>query len=184
MGRPKGDAARSKARPSSSSLAASLLPSGSAAAGLGFGGYVGSSRFESSISNEYSAPLLDLDSEMAQHLQRLSRKDPTTKIKALASLSELVKQKKGKELLPLIPQWTFEYKKLILDYNRDVRRSTHEVMANVVTGVGRDLAPHLKSIMGPWWFSQFDLASEVSQAAKSSLQVGTSFSRFLFLPCV
>ena len=48
----------------------------------------------------------------------------------------------------------------------------------------RDLAPHLKSIMGPWWFSQFDLASEVSQAAKSSLQVGTSFSRFLFLPCV
>ncbi|CAF1768030.1 unnamed protein product [Brassica napus] len=170
MGRPKGDAARSKARPSSSSLAASLLPSGSAAAGLGFGGYVGSSRFESSISNEDSAPLLDLDSEMAQHLQRLSRKDPTTKIKALASLSELVKQKKGKELLPLIPQWTFEYKKLILDYNRDVRRATHEVMANVVAGVGRDLAPHLKSIMGPWWFSQFDLASEVSQAAKSSLQ--------------
>ena len=67
---------------------------------------------------------------MAQHLQRLSRKDPTTKvtrvldysieyllsffliviclfeqIKALTSLSELVKQKKGKELVPLIPQW-------------------------------------------------------------------------------
>ncbi|XP_018456688.1 E3 ubiquitin-protein ligase listerin [Raphanus sativus] len=171
MGRPKGDAARSKARPSSSSLAASLLPSGSAAAAaVGFGGYVGSSRFESSVSNEDSAPLLDLDSEMAQHLQRLSRKDPTTKIKALASLSELVKQKKGKEILPLIPQWTFEYKKLILDYNRDVRRATHEVMSNVVTGVGRDLAPHLKSIMGPWWFSQFDSVSEVSQAAKSSLQ--------------
>ncbi|KAL0843615.1 hypothetical protein Bca101_016861 [Brassica carinata] len=170
MGRPKGDAARSKARPSSSSLAASLLPSGSAAAAVGFGGYVGSSRFEASLSNEDPAPFLDLDSEMAQHLQRLSRKDPTTKIKALTSLSELVKQKKGKELLPLIPQWIFEYKKLILDYSRDVRRATHDVMTNVVTGVGRDLAPHLKSIMGPWWFSQFDLVSEVSQAAKSSLQ--------------
>ncbi|KAG5403658.1 hypothetical protein IGI04_009777 [Brassica rapa subsp. trilocularis] len=171
MGRPKGDAARSKSRPSSSSLAASLLPSGSAAAAVGFGGYVGSSRFDaSSMSNEDSAPFLDLDSEMAQHLQRLSRKDPTTKIKALTSLSELVKQKKGKELVPLIPQWTFEYKKLILDYSRDVRRATHDVMTNVVTGVGRDLAPHLKSIMGPWWFSQFDLVSEVSQAAKSSLQ--------------
>ncbi|VVB16450.1 unnamed protein product [Arabis nemorensis] len=171
MGKPKGDAARSKARPSSSSLAASLLPSGSAAAAVGFGGYVGSSRFDTSLSNEDSAaPFLDLDSEVAQHLQRLSRKDPTTKIKALASLSELLKQKKGKELLPIIPQWTFEYKKLILDYNRDVRRATHDVMSNVVTGVGRDLAPHLKSIMGPWWYSQFDLASEVSQAAKSSLQ--------------
>lgn len=43
----------------------------------------------------------------------------------------------------------------------------------------RDLAPHLKSIMGPWWFSQFDSVSEVSQAAKSSLQVGTSFLKFL-----
>ncbi|KAJ4907854.1 E3 ubiquitin-protein ligase listerin [Raphanus sativus] len=170
MGRPKGDAARSKARPSSSSLAASLLPSGSAAAAVGFGGYVGSSRFEASLSKEDPAPFLDLDSEMAQHLQRLSRKDPTTKIKALTSLSELVKKKKGKELLPLIPQWTFEYKKLILDYSRDVRRATHDVMTDVVTGVGRDLAPHLKSIMGPWWFSQFDLVSEVSQAAKSSLQ--------------
>ncbi|KAL1217589.1 E3 ubiquitin-protein ligase listerin [Cardamine amara subsp. amara] len=170
MGKPKGDAARSKARPSSSSLAASLLPSGSAATAVGFGGYIGSSRFETSLSNEDSASLLDLDSEVSQHLQRLSRKDPTTKIKALTSLSELVKQKKGKELLPIIPQWIFEYKKLILDYNRDVRRATHEVMTNVVTGIGRDLAPHLKSIMGPWWFSQFDLASEVSQAAKSSLQ--------------
>ena len=31
---------------------------------------------------------------------------------------------------------TFEYKKLILDYSRDVRRATHDVMTNVVTGVG------------------------------------------------
>jgi hypothetical protein len=77
-------------------------------------------------------------------------------IKALASLSELVKQKQGKELLPIIPQWTFEYKKLILDYSRDVRRATHDVMTNVVTGAGfdsqfsnacpfscRDAVPHL-----------------------------------------
>lgn len=35
----------------------------------------------------------------------------------------------------------------------------------------RDLAPQLKSLMGPWWFSQFDPVSEVSQVAKRSLQV-------------
>lgn len=45
----------------------------------------------------------------------------------------------------------------------------------------RDLAPHLKSIMGPWWFSQFDLVSEVSQVAKSSLQVGTSYPNSFIL---
>ncbi|XWS74417.1 hypothetical protein CRYUN_Cryun02cG0214200 [Craigia yunnanensis] len=170
MGRQKGEGARSKARPSSSSLAASLLSSSSAAAAVGFGGYVGSSRLDSSISTEDSSSFLDIDGEVAQHLKRLARKDPTTKLKALASLSALLKQKSGKEIVPIIPQWAFEYKKLLLDYNREVRRATHETMTNLVTAVGRDLAPHLKSLMGPWWFSQFDSSSEVSQAAKRSLQ--------------
>ncbi|XVE58949.1 hypothetical protein DITRI_Ditri05aG0004100 [Diplodiscus trichospermus] len=170
MGRQKGEGARSKARPSSSSLAASLLPSSSAAAAVGFGGYVGRSRLDSSLSTEDSSPFLDIDSEVAQHLKRLSRKDPTTKLKALASLSVLLKQKSGKEIVLIIPQWAFEYKKLLLDYNREVRRATHETMTNLVTAVGRDLAPHLKSLMGPWWFSQFDPSYEVSQAAKRSLQ--------------
>nr|XP_027187689.1 E3 ubiquitin-protein ligase listerin isoform X2 [Cicer arietinum] len=43
-------------------------------------------------------------------------------------------------------------------------------MTSLVTSAGRDLAPHLKILMGPWWFAQFDPAYEVSQAAKRSLQ--------------
>lgn len=171
MGRQKGEGARSKARPSSSSLAASLLPSGSAAAAVGFGGYVGSSRLDSSISREDTTLFLDIDGEVVQHLKRLARKDPTTKLKALASLSVLLKQRSGKELIATIPQWAFEYKRLLLDYNREVRRATHDTMANLVLAIGRDLAPHLKSFMGPWWLSQFDSNSEVAQAAKRSLQV-------------
>ncbi|GMP89850.1 hypothetical protein CsSME_00041233 [Camellia sinensis var. sinensis] len=168
MGRQKGDGNRSKARPSSSSLAASLVPSGSTA--VGFGGFVGSSRVDSALSTDDSVPFLDIDGEVAQHLKRLARKDPTTKLKALASLSTLFKQKSSKEIVPIIPQWAFEYKRLLLDYNREVRRATHDTMTLLVAAVRRDLAPHLKSLMGPWWFSQFDPASEVSQAAKRSLQ--------------
>lgn len=165
MGRPKGDGARSKSRPSSSSLAASLLPQGSTP--VGFGGYMGGSRVDST---EDSPPFLDIDSEVAQHLKRLARKDPTTKLKALASLSQLFQQKTAKEIIPIIPQWSFEYKKLLLDYSREVRRATHDTMTNLVGVVGRDVAPYLKSLMGPWWFSQFDTAYEVSQAAKRSFQ--------------
>ncbi|KAL6967782.1 RING-type E3 ubiquitin transferase [Sarracenia purpurea var. burkii] len=172
MGRPKGEGNRSKARPSSSSLAASLLPSGSTT--VGFGGYVGSSRVEYSLSSDDAVPLLDIDGEVAQHLKRLARKDPTTKIKALTSLSLIFKQKSVKEIVPIIPQWAFEYKRLLLDYNREVRRATHDTMTLLVSVVGRDLAPHLKSLMGPWWFSQFDPASEVSEAAKRSLQAAFS----------
>ncbi|KAI3781450.1 hypothetical protein L2E82_11465 [Cichorium intybus] len=170
MGRQKGEAARSKARPSSSSLAASLLPSGATA--VGFGGYVGSSRIDAStpITQDTDSPFLDIDGELAQHLKRLARKDPTTKLKALTTLSTLLKQKSAKDVSPIIPQWAFEYKKLLLDYNREVRRATHDTMANLVSTVGRDLAPHLKSLMGPWWFSQFDAVHEVSQAAKRSFQ--------------
>ena len=39
----------------------------------------------------------------------------------------------------------------------------------------RELAFHLKHLMGPWWFAQFDSVSEVSQAAKNSLEVCYSF---------
>ncbi|KAL2488570.1 E3 ubiquitin-protein ligase [Forsythia ovata] len=108
MGRSKGEATRSKSRPSSSSLAASLVPSGATA--VGFGGYVGSSRVDSSLeSTPDASPFLnDLDGEIAQHLKRLSRKDPTTKLKALTSLSQLLKQKSAKEIVPIIPQWAFE----------------------------------------------------------------------------
>ncbi|KAI3810702.1 hypothetical protein L1987_20324 [Smallanthus sonchifolius] len=171
MGRQKGEATRSKARPSSSSLAASLLPSGATV--VGFGGYVGSSRLDTCIpttSSDTSSSLLDIDGELAQHLKRLSRKDPTTKLKALTTLSTLLKDKSAKDVSPIIPQWAFEYKKLLQDYNREVRRATHDTMATLVSTVGRDLAPHLKSLMGPWWFSQFDTVHEVSQAAKRSLQ--------------
>ncbi|PIN19544.1 hypothetical protein CDL12_07775 [Handroanthus impetiginosus] len=174
MGRPKGEAARTKSRPSSSSMAASLLPSGPTAAS-GFGGYVGSSRLDSSLASTPDAShYSDIDGEVEQHLKRLSRKDPTTKLKALTSLSQLVKEKTAKEVVMIIPQWAFEYKKLLLDYNREVRRATHDTMTHLVSAVGRELAPHLKLLIGPWWFSQFDSVYEVSQAAKRSFQ--TAFS--------
>ncbi|PNY15405.1 E3 ubiquitin-protein ligase/listerin-like protein [Trifolium pratense] len=108
MGRQKGEGARTKARPSSSSLAASLLssaPSSAAAASVGFGGFVGSSRLDPSPSTEDSLPLADVDGEIAVHLKRLGRKDSTTKLKALSALSSLLQQKSAKEIVPIIPQW-------------------------------------------------------------------------------
>ncbi|XP_021750254.1 E3 ubiquitin-protein ligase listerin-like [Chenopodium quinoa] len=167
MGKQKGESARTKARASSSSLAASLVPTGSAP--IGFGGYVGSSRVDS-VHGDESTSFAGIDGEMVQYLKRLARKDPVTKLKALNSLSALLKNKSGKDVLPIIPQWGFEYRRLLMDYNREVRRATHETMTSLVAAAGRDLAVHLKSLMGPWWFAQFDSVSEVSQAAKRSLQ--------------
>ncbi|KAK8946965.1 E3 ubiquitin-protein ligase listerin [Platanthera zijinensis] len=168
MGRQKGEGARSKNRPSSSSLAASLAPLG--ASSVGFGGYLGSSKIASSSSAEESSSFLNVDNEVAQHLKRLGRKDPTTKVKALTALSLLFKEKLPEEVVQIVPQWAFEYKRLLLDYSREVRRATHDTMATIATVARRGLAPHLKSLMGPWWFAQFDPIPEISQAARCSLE--------------
>lgn len=91
-------------------MAASLLPSGATA--VGFGGYVGSSRVDSSLaSTPDAAPvsvsfycwkyeklnlitkylvwilraIQDIDGDLALHLKRLSRKDPTTKVNCNAA---------------------------------------------------------------------------------------------------
>ncbi|XP_074269259.1 E3 ubiquitin-protein ligase listerin [Silene latifolia] len=169
MGKQKGESGRTKARASSSSLAASLVPVGTPQ--IGFGGYLGSTRVDSALHAEESGSFKGVDGEMVQYLKRLARRDPTTKLKALNSLAALLKDKSGKDVVLIIPQWGFEYRRLLMDYNREVRRATHETMTSLVTAAGRELAVHLKSLMGPWWFGQFDSVSEVSVAAKRSLQV-------------
>ncbi|KAG0481153.1 hypothetical protein HPP92_012011 [Vanilla planifolia] len=168
MGRQKGEGGRGKNRASSSSFAASLVPAG--VSSVGFGGYLGSSRIEHSSTTEESPSNLGVDSELAQHLKRLGRKDPTTKVKALMALCVLFKEKPGEEIVHILPLWVYEYKRLLLDYNREVRQAAHDTMTSIVAVVRKGLAPHLKSLMGPWWFAQFDPVPEVSQAARFSLE--------------
>ncbi|KAG8079209.1 hypothetical protein GUJ93_ZPchr0007g4051 [Zizania palustris] len=175
---------KQKGRAASSGLAASLLPPAQGTVPtVGFGGYHGASRVESSALPSSSADPEastrlppDVDSEVLQHLRRLGRKDPTTKLKALSTLSMLFAQKPSEEVVQIVPQWAFEYKKLLLDYNREVRRATHETMSSLVKTVKKGLAPHLKSLMGPWWFSQFDPALDVAQAARHSFEAAFQHS--------
>ncbi|KAL3632407.1 hypothetical protein CASFOL_025391 [Castilleja foliolosa] len=162
----KAKAARTKSRPASSSLAASLLPPGYTSAG--FGGYVGGSLVDCSLTSTSGST--NIDAEVTRHLKHISRRDTTTKLKALTSLSVLTRQKTSMEIGAIFPLWAFEYKKLLLDYNKEVRRATHDTMACLVSAAGRDLAPHVKLLIGPWWVSQFDSVYEASQAAQRSFQ--------------
>ncbi|KAG2622911.1 E3 ubiquitin-protein ligase listerin-like isoform X1 [Panicum virgatum] len=165
---------KQKGRASSSGMAASLVPHAQGAVPtVGFGGYHGAVRVEPAAPSDPDAPIRltpDVDGEVLQNLKRLGRKDPTTKLKALSALSTLFAQTPGEEVVQIVPQWAFEYKRLLLDYNREVRRATHEAMSSLVTAIKKGIAPHLKSLIGPWWFSQFDPAPEVAQAARRSFE--------------
>eukprot|EP00250_Pteridium_aquilinum_P021475 c25138_g1_i1 orf=481-6414(-) len=169
MGRQKGDPNRNKNRPSSSSAAASLVQS-SKALSVGFGGYVGSSRVDASDIQEKDYQW-DVDGEATLHLRRLSKKDSTTRVKALKALIVIFKERPANELCQLLPNWIFEYKKLVQDESQQVREGTHNAMSAIAVSVGRGLAPHLRMVMGAWWVSQFDPVREVSTAAQQSFQV-------------
>lgn len=169
MGRQKGDPNRSKSRPSSSSTAASLLLNSRTSA-VGFGGYVGNSRIEVAGAQVKDHDT-EVDGEASLHLRRLSKKDPITRVKALEALGILFKERPANELRQLIPNWIFEYKRLVQDDNQQVREGAHNVMSTLAVAVGREFAPHLRSVMGAWWVSQFDPSREVCGAAQQSFQV-------------
>ncbi|KAG0592544.1 hypothetical protein KC19_1G261500 [Ceratodon purpureus] len=166
MGREKGASARGKSRPTSSSSLAAAHPGGIP---LGFGGYVGSSLIETTVSAEREVSQ-DVDGEAALHLKRLSKRDPTTKLKALAALRTLFKEHSVTELDAILLSWVFEYKRLAQDNNRQVRENAHGAMGDLTTNAGRGLARHLRSLMGAWWVSQFDPSREVAEAAQRSFQ--------------
>lgn len=62
----------------------------------------------------------NVDSEMSQHLRRLSKRDPTTKLKALRALRELVEGKDPAEVAPVLPAWGYSFRRLAMDNNRYV----------------------------------------------------------------
>ncbi|GBG80437.1 hypothetical protein CBR_g30901 [Chara braunii] len=153
MGRPKGDATRSKTRPSSSSLAAELLHSASGgAATIGFGGFAGGERLS-----------------RTQQQQSLELQD-VSQLKALFALQEIFQNRSANELVPLLHSWVFVYKRLAIDTSRQVRESANVALGCLARSVGRNLGPHLKSLMGAWWVAQFDPWKEVAEAARTGFQ--------------
>ncbi|KAK9831453.1 hypothetical protein WJX81_006515 [Elliptochloris bilobata] len=175
----KGD--RQKAKPSSAARAAELLGQGGGSAAFGFGGFSGAqplgARPEAVPGGGAEArpaePALtpgDLDSEMLQHLRRLSKRDPVTKLKALQALRELVPARSRAELEAFLPAWAKAYARLVMDNDRAVRTEASAVLGALAAGVGRGLAAALRPLAGPWWLAQFDPAAEAARAARGAFQ--------------
>lgn len=55
-----------------------------------------------------------------------------------------------------------------------VREATQEAMLQVVQQVGRNLAPHLKTLIGTWLCAQFDNYAPVASTAQRAFQAAFS----------
>ncbi|GMH42468.1 hypothetical protein BSKO_10387 [Bryopsis sp. KO-2023] len=139
--------------------------------GAGFAGFSGSrpvnqyyKEEEPSVSGEA------LDGDIQQFLKHLSKSNPTTKLKALQGLNAKLQDCGVSDLVALLPKWIHAYRRLVTDGDRGVRVKSQEVLEIIVSNLKRELAPHLKSVIGPWWMAQHDLHKDTRLAAISAFQ--------------
>ena len=60
------------------------------------------------------------------------------------------------------------------DIDHRVREATQQAMEQLVLKVGRNLAPHLRYVIGPWLCAQFDTYAVVASSGKRSFQAAFS----------
>ncbi|XP_078416032.1 E3 ubiquitin-protein ligase listerin isoform X2 [Cetorhinus maximus] len=162
----------SHSSPSSSGKAAELLAKdkGTVPGFLGFGasqnelGYVPAVQGLEEVDN-----LVDADFRMV--LRKMSKRDATTKLKAVQEFGTMCKEKHPENIKGVLPYWSRIYCKISLDHDRRVREAVQQAFESLILQVKRNLAPYLKSIMGHWLIAQCDTYNPAASAAKVAFQV-------------
>ena len=114
---------------------------------------------------------LSLDPEITQSLKRLTKRDTSTKLKALKTLNTRLYDVSQDGCAELLPSWLFHYKKLVMDNTRSVRLEAVQVLAVIVSKAGKHTAPHVKELIGPWWLAASDPYADAASAATASFKV-------------
>ncbi|KAK7480178.1 hypothetical protein BaRGS_00028563 [Batillaria attramentaria] len=156
-------------KPSSSSQAARLLAE-SGAAPTGFVGFGGSSGMPAYVPASQAFDDVDssLDADFRLVLRKLTKRDSTTKVKALGEFNSLCQEKDDATIQAVLPFWPRIYNKMAIDVDHRVRECTQNAMATLVGRVRRNLAPYLKNVMGAWLLSQNDTYPTVASAARKA----------------
>jgi hypothetical protein len=110
-----------------------------------------------------------LDSEIAQCLRHLSKKDATTKLKALQTLGDLARRRPAADAAAALPPWGYHFKRLLMDPAKSVRSEACATMGALAAAVGKALAPQLRAMLPPWWGATFDPYADVAAAARRTL---------------
>ncbi|XP_075707339.1 E3 ubiquitin-protein ligase listerin [Rhinoderma darwinii] len=167
MGGKNKQRTKGNVRPSSSGRAAELLAkeSGTVPGFIGFGtaqsdlGYVPAVQGAEEVDN-----LVDADFRMV--LRKLSKRDVTTKLKAMQEFGAMCKDREMEIVRGVLPYWPRNYCKISLDHDRRVREATQQAFEQLILKVKKYLAPHLKSLMGFWLLAQCDTYSPAASAAR------------------
>uniref|UniRef100_A0ACB8FHJ2 Listerin E3 ubiquitin protein ligase 1 n=1 Tax=Sphaerodactylus townsendi TaxID=933632 RepID=A0ACB8FHJ2_9SAUR len=170
MGGKNKQRTKGNVRPSSSGRAAELLAKerGTVPGFIGFGsssdlGYVPAVQGAEEIDS-----LVDADFRMV--LRKLSKRDVITKLKAMQEFGTMCKERETETVKGVLPYWSRIYCKISLDHDRRVREATQQAFEHLILKVKKNLAPHLKNLMGHWLIAQCDTYSPAASAATAAFE--------------
>ncbi|KAJ3162603.1 listerin E3 ubiquitin protein ligase 1 [Geranomyces variabilis] len=164
MGREKDRRVKGNLQPAASSRAADLLANGSAAFGFPTGSEAPAFGASSDWELNNAAP------EVKVLFKRLAKRDNTTRVKALEELSAYIAEAGVESVSSLLPAWPKTYNRLSADADRRVRETTGAVHLGLVNKVRKQLAPHLKELIGSWLCATHDPYKEVSRLASTAFK--------------
>lgn len=89
----------------------------------------------------------------------------------MQEFAELVKTSDTEIVKTVLNYWTRMYSILATDADHKVREAAHLAHYEVVVKAKRNLAPHLKTLIGPWFTSQYDTYPPAASAAVLAFEV-------------
>ncbi|XP_021571427.1 E3 ubiquitin-protein ligase listerin isoform X2 [Carlito syrichta] len=158
-------------RPSNSGRAAELLAKekGTVPGFIGFGTSQSDLGYVPAIQGAEEIDSL-VDSDFRMVLRKLSKKDVTTKLKAMQEFGTMCTERDTEIVRGVLPYWPRIFCKISLDHDRRVREATQQAFEKLILKVKKQLAPYLKSLMGYWLMAQCDTYTPAAFAAKDAFE--------------
>ncbi|XP_006862571.1 PREDICTED: E3 ubiquitin-protein ligase listerin [Chrysochloris asiatica] len=158
-------------RPSNSGRAAELLAKeqGTVPGFIGFGTSQSDLVYVPAIQGAEEIDNL-VDSDFRMVLRKLSKKDVTTKLKAMQEFGTMCTERDTEVVKGVLPYWPRIFCKISLDHDRRVREATQQAFVKLILKVKKHLAPYLKSLMGYWLMAQCDTYTPAACAAKDAFE--------------
>ncbi len=88
----------------------------------------------------------------------------------------LLPNRSADQVAAALPAWIHCYRRLSLDPSRAVRSEAAATLSTFVTVAGKATAPHLRSLMGPWWLAQQDPYAEAAMQSRAAFAAAFSGS--------
>ncbi|KAL6254811.1 hypothetical protein P5V15_014145 [Pogonomyrmex californicus] len=162
---------KNNARPSNSSRSAELL-------GTAIPNFVGFSAVKDggyvpvlpglSLCSLNDVEMNSVDSNFQVILKKMSKKDATTKYKALQEFATLCQDSELSAIEGMLSFWPRFYCALSIDIDHRVREAAQLAHAAVVKRMGKGIAMYLKQLAGAWFTSQYDTYPPAASAAINS----------------